>query len=435
MQSIWEKDARMPSFPKLEEDKKTDVLIIGGGFAGLLCAWFLQQHGVEYCLIEAGRLAEGTSGHTTAKITAQHGLIYHKLAARYGLEAAKMYYDINQMALGNYRVLCQNIKCDFEEKDSVVYSTKNRDKLEREMKTLQRIGGEAVFAENLPLPFATCGGVSFLNQAQFHPLKFLAELTKGLSIYENTRAIEFRGRQGKRTVITNRGKIAAEKIVIATHFPMLNKHGFYFAKLYQHRSYVLTLKNVPRLPEMYVDEDRKGHSFRTWKEYLLFGGGGHRTGKKGGGFAGLRSAAEVFYPEAEEVCHFAAQDCLSLDDIPYIGAYAKETKDLFVATGFQKWGMTSSMTAAMLLSDLLLEKKNAYAALFSPSRNGLTGQLFLNIAEAMAGLLMPFGKRCPHLGCALKWNKEEHSWDCPCHGSRFSEDGKVLNNPANNQLK
>ena len=435
MQSVWEKEVTMPSFPKLEGERKTDVLIIGGGFTGLLCAWFLQKYGVDYCLVEAGNIAEGVSGHTTAKLTAQHGLIYHKIAERYGMEAAANYYEMNRMALENYRVLCKDIDCEFEEKDNFVYSVKNRRELEQEMKVLDRIGADAVFADTLPLPFSTCGAVSFLKQAQFHPLKFLAEITKGLAIFENTKVLEFGGLQGGRTVVTNQGEITAKKVIVATHFPMLNKHGAYFMKLYQHRSYVLVLNNAPHLPGMYVDEDRKGHSFRTAGEYLLFGGGGHRTGKKGGTYSELRSVAEVYYPEAKEVCRFAAQDCMSLDGIPYIGVYSKGTKDLFAATGFNKWGMTSSMAAAMLLSDLVLEKKNEYEKLLSPSRNMVTGQLFLNLAEATAGLLCFSKKRCPHLGCALKWNKEEHSWDCPCHGSRFSEAGKVLNNPANGDLR
>ena len=439
MQSLWETEVEMPSFPKLDRDKKTDVLIIGGGFAGILCAYFLEKYGVEYCLAEAGRVAEGVSGHTTAKITVQHGLVYHEIAARYGTEAASQYYNVNRIALENYRVLCKGMQCDFEEKDNFVYSVKSRTALEKEMRVLERIGAEPAFAETLPLPFATCGAVSLPKQAQFHPLKFLAEITKGLNIYENTRVLGFGEKAGTgekvRTVVTDKGRIYAKKIIVATHFPMLNKHGCYFIKLYQHRSYVLALRNAPHLQGMYVDEDRKGFSFRNAGEFLLLGGGAHRTGKKGGSYTELRGAGELFYPQAEEVCRWAAQDCMSLDGIPYIGSYSRGSEGIFTATGFNKWGMTSSMVAAMLLSDIVLEKKNEYERLFSPSRNMFTGQLFVNIADAVAGLLSFSKKRCPHLGCALKWNREEHSWDCPCHGSRFSEEGKLLNNPANGNLK
>lgn len=431
MDSLWEKDAALPSFEAFKGEKKTEVLIVGGGMAGILCAYFLQKLGVEYCLVEAEEIGLGITGHTTAKITAQHGLIYYKIAARYGLEAAAQYLKINQMALENYRVLCKEMQCDFEEKNNFVYSVQSRDKLEREMRVLERIGADVQFAEKLPLPFPTSGAVSFPKQAQFHPLKFLAGISKDLKIYEHTKVRAFQGK----TAVTDKGRITADRIIIATHFPMLNKHGGYFIKMYQHRSYVLALKNAPDLNGMYVDEAKKGFSFRNAGNYLLFGGGSHRTGKKGGGYTELRKAAEVYYPAAKEVFHWAAQDCMTLDSVPYIGRYANGTEGLYVAAGFQKWGMTSSMVAAMILSDLLLGKKNESAAVFSPSRGIWSGQLFLNIAEAVAGVFHITKKRCPHLGCALKWNEEEHSWDCPCHGSRFGEDGHLLDNPANGDLK
>lgn len=439
MRSLWEKEVSLNTFPKSEGDRKTDVLIVGGGMAGILCAYFLQKQGVDYCLVEAGRITEGVTGHTTAKITSQHGLLYHKIAGRYGLEAAARYYSANQNALEYYRMLCEGISCDFEEKDNFVYSVKNRGVLEREMRTLEKIRAKAVFAETLPLPFATCGAVSFPDQAQFHPLKFLAAITKSLNICEHTRVIGFGacvGKTGARKVfLSGGGTIFAKKIIIATHFPMLNKHGNYFIKLYQHRSYVSALKNAPYLQGMYVDEDKKGFSFRNAGECLLLGGGSHRTGKKGGSYTEVRGAAERFYPGAKEVCRWAAQDCMSLDGIPYIGEYSKGSKNIYVATGFNKWGMTSSMTAGMLLSDLILEKKNEYETLFSPSRPMLTPQLAINFGESLMGLLSFSKRRCPHLGCALKWNKEEHSWDCPCHGSRFAEDGALLDNPSNGNLK
>lgn len=437
MQSIWEREVTMPSFAPMEGDKKVDVLIIGGGIAGLLCAHFLRNSGVEYCLVEADRIGSGITGHTTAKITAQHGFVYHEIAARYGLEAARQYYSANQEAVELYDKLCKETACDWERKDNYVYSVKNRDKAEREMKVLERIGAKVRFEERIPLPFATCGAVCLPDQAQFHPLKFLAQLAKGMRIYENTRVTGFGGSTGtgERIVSTNRGRIAAKTIIVASHFPMLNKHGSYFMKLYQHRSYELALKEAVHMPGMYVDEDKKGFSFRNAGDYLLFGGGGHRTGKDGGCYTEIRKAAEEFWPGAKEVCRFAAQDCMSLDGIPYIGTYAKHCDNLLVATGFNKWGMTSSMVAAKILTDRICGKKSEYEALFSPSRSMLTGQLVMNLAESTVNLLSLSKKRCPHLGCALKWNKEEHSWDCPCHGSRFSETGKVLDNPANGDMK
>lgn len=439
MKSLWEKEVTLDTFSRLEGDKRTDVLIIGGGMAGILCAYFLQKYGVDYCLVEAGRIAEGVTGHTTAKITSQHGLQYHEIAGRYGLEAAAQYYHANQNALEYYRLLCREISCEFEEKDNFVYSLKNRVKLEREMSVLEKIHARVSFSETLPLPFGTCGAVTFSGQAQFHPLRFLERITKPLTIFEQTRVVGFGEcigkKEGRKVFLSGGGTVLAKKIVIATHFPMLNKHGGYFIKLYQHRSYVSALKNAPNLPGMYVDEDKKGFSFRNAGECLLLGGGSHRTGKRGGSYTEVREAGKRFYPGAKEVCRWAAQDCMSLDGIPYIGEYSKGSKNLYVATGFNKWGMTSAMVAGMLLADLILEKKNEYEVLFSPSRSMLTSQTVINMGESLMGLLSFTKKRCPHLGCALKWNKEEHSWDCPCHGSRFAEDGTLLDNPANDNLK
>ena len=431
MQSLWERETMLSSFAPLSGDAKTDVLIVGGGLAGVLCAYFLQKAGVDYCLVEAGEVGAGVTGHTTAKITVQHGLVYHKIEQRYGLAAAAGYLRMNQLALERYRTLCKEIPCGFEEKDNYVYMREDRYKLEREMEVLDYIGADAVFREELSLPFSTCGAVMVPKQAQFHPLRFLDGVVRGLRIYEHTKVLEFQGK----TVVTNRGKIRAEKIIVSTHFPMLNKHGLYFMKLYQHRSYVVALENASKVNGMYVDGDKKGFSFRSAGDLLLLGGGAHRTGKQGGNYTELRQAASLYYPRATEVAHWATQDCMSLDSMPYIGPYSKRTRDLYVATGFNKWGMTSAMMAAMLLTEMILGKENEYATLFSPSRTMLHGQLLINLTESVAGFVSFSRKRCPHLGCALKWNEAEHSWDCPCHGSRFDGEGRLLNNPANDGLK
>ena len=186
---------------------------------------------------------------------------------------------------------------------------------------------------------------------------------------------------------------------------------------------------------MYVDEDEKGLSFRNYGDRLLLGGGSHRTGKQGGGWRELERFAARRYPDAQETVRWATQDCMSLDGVPYIGPYSKRTPGLFVATGFNKWGMTSSMAAAQILTDLVLERNNPYAAVFSPSRTILRPQLAVNGLESLLGLLTPTAPRCPHMGCALKYNAAEHSWDCPCHGSRFGEDGKLINNPASDDKR
>ncbi|MEE1087028.1 MAG: FAD-dependent oxidoreductase [Schaedlerella sp.] len=431
MNSIWSETTVLPEFSPLQEDIKTEVLIIGGGMAGILCAYMLSQAGVDYVLVEADKICSGITKNTTAKITFQHGMIYHKLLDKFGVERARKYLDINQWALKKYRRLCKNIDCDYMEKDAFVYSLNDKKVLEKERQTLETIGFPTEVVEDLKLPFSTAGAIRFREQAQFHPLKFVKELAKELNIYEDTKVEEL----GKGTAITENGKITAEKIIVATHFPFLNKHGSYFLKMYQHRSYVIALENAADVKGMYVDEAQKGLSFRNYKDLLLIGGGDHRTGKQGGNWKELEGFSREYYPKAREKYRWATQDCMTLDEIPYIGKYSKNTEGLYVATGFNKWGMTSSMAAAQILTDQILGEKNPYEEVFSPSRTMLRPQILVNGFEAVKNLITVSEKRCPHMGCALKWNPQEHSWDCPCHGSRFEEDGGLIDNPATGDLE
>ena len=428
MKSLWQETA-LPRFPRLEEDIKTDVLIIGGGIAGLLTAYFLHQSGVKYALAEKDRICRENTQNTTAKITVQHGLVYHTILKTSGVEAAQTYLKANQSAFDEYACLCKGMACNYEIKDNYVYAG-DRKKLEKEMRALEQIGAKAEFCDFVPLPVTAAGAVRFPDQAQFDPLKFLAEIAKGLHIYEDTFVREMVGN----TTVTDGGKIEAKAVVCATHFPFINKHGSYFLKLYQERSYVIALENAPDVKGMFVDDESAGYSFRNAKGMLLLGGRGGRTGKKCGGWTDLRHFAEEHYPHATERYCWAAQDCMSLDGMPYIGQYSAQTPHFYVETGFNKWGMTSAMLSAMLIRDEILGKKNEFAPLFSPSRSILKPQLFVNGLEAVVSLLTPSKRVCPHMGCALKYNKAEHSWDCPCHGSRFSADGKVLDNPANGDL-
>ena len=431
MISIWSDSIEFPSFEQLKKDIKTDVLIIGGGITGILCAYMLEQAGIDYVLVEADELCSGITKNTTAKISIQHGLIYHKLVKRFGLEMARMYLDANVAALEEYRKLCESIDCHFEVKDSLVYSLNSPTKLEKELHALNQLGYTADYVGKLPIPLANAGAVRFENQAQFHPLKFLAEISKDLSIYEHTKVRELM----PNTAMTAHGRITAQNIIVTTHFPFLNKHGSYFLKMYQHRSYVIAYENTPDVKGMYVDEADKGLSFRNYDNLLLIGGGDHRTGKHGGNWKEISEFATAHYPDAQARYYWATQDCMTLDEVPYIGQYSKRTENLYVATGFNKWGMTSAMTAAMLLRDIITKKECPYAPVFSPSRTMLRTQLFINAFEATTNLLTPTTKRCPHLGCALKWNPQERSWDCPCHGSRFTENGELIDNPSTNDLR
>ncbi len=431
MNSVWTETIKLPEFKSLEGDVKTDVLIIGGGITGILCAYFLKEMGVSYILLEGGSICSGVTKNTTAKITAQHGLIYDKLLKNAGAEKAKMYLEANHSALKKYFDLCKKINCKFEEKTNYVYSLDDRRKLEREADALRKIGFNAEVLETTELPFKTAGAVSFAHQAQFHPLAFLAQIVPQLNIYEHSFVKELT----KNTAVTDRARVTFDKVIFATHFPIDNKHGLYFLKMYQHRSYVIALENAKRMNGMYVDEAKKGLSFRSYDDLLILGGGSHRTGKRGGNWQELRRYVKKYYPGAIEKYYWATQDCMTLDSVPYIGQYSKGVPGYFVATGFEKWGMTSAMVSAMILTDLILGKESPYAEVFNPSRSMLKSQLLLNVGESTINLLTPTGKRCPHLGCALKWNESEHSWDCPCHGSRFDAEGGVIDNPATGDLK
>ena len=427
MKSLWHNTVTLPPFPRLERDLRTDVLIIGGGLTGILCAYLLAQEGIDYALVEAGRICGGTSGNTTAKITIQHGLIYHKLLREFGEEKACMYFDANREALSRYRALCETLDCDYEMQDAFVYSRSSRQKLDAELAAYAALGIPGEFVGEVSLPLSAVGAVRIRDQAQFHPLKFAAALAKKLNIFENTPVNAFDGTHFR----TPYGGITAAHTIVATHFPLFSKHGSYPLKLYQHRSYVTALTGAPKLDGMYVDESGSGFSLRSHGDLLLLGGGAHRTGKPGDGWNELRAFARQNWPDAQEVFHWAAQDCMSLDGIPYIGEYSGGVPELSVATGFNKWGMTSAMAAAILLSNRIQGRETPWAPVFSPSRSILQPQLLSNIFHAGVNLLTPTVPRCPHMGCALKWNPQERSWDCPCHGSRFDKNGRLLDGPAN----
>lgn len=431
MNSIWTATAKNEGFPPLEGDIKADVVIVGGGLAGVLLLRELTDRGVDCVLLEAKSIGSGITKNTTAKITLQHGLVYDKMIKGMGLEKAYHYLCANKRAVEKFREMAQKHPCDFEEKDAYIYSCDSRRKIEAEIRAYERLGVEAQFVSDIPLPVDSLGAVKLSGQAQFHPLKFLFSVAKGLKIYENSKVIEFLPKK----VRCLNGSVTAEKIIVTTHFPVINKHGAYSLKLYQHRSYVIAAKNAPDVNGMYLEDREDGLSFRNYKNYLIIGGGDHRTGKKGGAYKVLEDFCEEKFPQAEISYRFATQDCMSLDSVPYIGSYAEDTEGLYVATGFNKWGMSTSMVAADILSDMLTGEKNPYADVFEPHRSAFHLQLFSNIFHSVAGIITPTVPRCPHLGCALKYNKEEHSWDCPCHGSRFTDSGELIDNPATDDLK
>jgi len=415
----------------LEGERICDVLVIGGGMCGILIAHMLRQAGTHPVVVEAKTVGSGVTQNTTAKITAQHGLIYADLIRRIGTEQARLYYAANTQAISRYRLLAAQFPCDFEEQTAHVYSTNDRRALERETEAYQKLGLPATIVESPPLPLRTVGALRMENQAQFHPLKLLYALATGVEVYEDT----FVHKIEENTAYTSAGKIQAEHIVLATHYPLVNVPGLYFLKLYQHRSYVLALKGAAPLDGMYLDERQNGFSFRNYGDLLFVGGGDHKTGKSGGGYAELEAFVQEAYSFATPKYRWATQDCMSLDKVPYIGRHRTGARNLYVASGFNKWGMTGSMVAAELLAGLIVHGKHEWETLFSPQRSMLTGQLFSNLGAAIVGLCSIGGPRCAHMGCKLYWNAVEKSWDCACHGSRFAQGGDLIQNPAKKGIR
>ena len=470
MESIWSKTCGMKQRSPLSGDLHTEAVIIGGGMAGILTAYQLERSGIRTVVLEAERIGSGQTKNTTAKITAQHGLICRTLAEKKGKEVAAQFVMANQIAVEEFEKVIQDehISCDFEPCSSYVYSD-NEQALREEAKMAASFGLPAVFTDQIEIPVPCAGAVRFDRQAKFHPLKFLDALAQQLTIYEQTPVLDAE----EHSVKTASGQVTADYIIFATHFPFINFPGMYFARMHQKRSYVLALADAGILNGMYIGDQSDSLSFRQYGRYLLLGGQGHRTGenKDGGNYERLRQKARHLYPGSREVAWWSAQDCMTADQIPFIGHYAAERPDWFVATGFQKWGMTSSMLSAMLLRDLICGIKNPYADVFAPSRfsadelsqivrdsgkavSGLTKRFF-QIPEETISMLQPghgaivetdSGKAgvyktddqkiyqvdivCPHLGCQLAWNPDERTWDCPCHGSRFDYKGNLLTGPA-----
>lgn len=430
--SVWSASAGVKeSRPALSGDRQTTVLIVGAGLAGILTGWRLKQAGIPCIIAEAKQVGSGVTQNTTAKITAQHGLIYNQLRRRFGHEKMLLYYQANMQAIEDYRHLAVSYPCHFEEQTAYVYSLNDRSKLEREAAAYDQLGIRSNIVEAAGLPFPAAGAVAMENQAQFNPLKLLTALSDSLDIVENTfiRTIE------DGFALTDNGRIKADHIILATHFPLINIPGLFFLKLYQHRSYVLALKGAPLPDGMYVDEQQGGCSFRSYEDLLLFGGGDHKTGCPGGCYKELFNLASVFYPQSQIQYRWATQDCMSLDGVPYIGRHHAAAKNLYVATGFNKWGMTGSMVASRLLCDLIIDGRSELEDLYSPRRSIWTRQLAVNTGQAALNLLSVGGPRCPHMGCRLRHNPAEGTWDCPCHGSRFDAAGKLINNPAKRRLK
>lgn len=478
MKSVWDSEINFKKRETLTQDIECDILVIGSGMAGILTAYLLTKSGREVVVIDAKGTASGVTKNTTAKITSQHDLIYDSIIKDFGEEGARQYAKANELAIQKYKEIIdeENIDCDFERKDAYVYSLDNRKSLEDEYTAAKKLGIDAELVDEVNIPFKVKGALKFKNQAQFNPLKFLKPISEKLTIYENTTALDI---TEEISVVTKDDiKIKANKIIVATHYPFLNTPGYYFMRMHQSRSYVLALENAQDVNGMYIGIDKIAYSFRNYKNLLLFGGSSQRTGEneKGGAYDELRKAAKELYPNSIEKYHWSAQDCMTLDNIPYIGHYSSKTPDIYVETGFKKWGMTTSMVAAMIVSDMILEKENDFSDIFSPGRFDISASMknaandlivtaknFIaqridipdesleSIKKGHGGVVEYNGQKtgvykdndgkvytvstkCAHLGCELQWNADELTWDCPCHGSRYDYKGNWIESPTNKSL-
>jgi glycine/D-amino acid oxidase-like deaminating enzyme/nitrite reductase/ring-hydroxylating ferredoxin subunit len=487
--SLWiATGPEQPSLPELDHDVEADVAVVGGGIVGITTALLLKEAGKSVVLLEAGRLARGVSGHTTAKVSSQHGMLYAQLTARFGIEGARTYGEANEAALAwiAERVEADGIDCDFRRRASYAYA--DRAKAEREANAAIAAGLPASLVEETPLPYPVEAAVRFDDQAEFHVRKYLLELASqlegdGCEIFERSRAAEVDTYE-QPTVKTPGGRVRAGHVVVATHYPFLDR-TLAFARVHPQRSYVLACRIAGEPPEgMFISGGQPTRSVRAapieGEELLLVGGEGHRPGEGGDTeerYAALEAFAREHWDVQAVLYRWSSQDNTTIDTVPYVGRATPLHEGILMATGFAKWGMTGGTAAAMILADQILGRENPWAQLFDPNRikpragamrfieeNAKAGVHFFDrlttrvtrpiedlapgegdIVEAGGekvaghrrddGTLVAVSRTCTHLGCQVSWNPAERSWDCPCHGSRFSPDGDVLHGPAVHRLE
>ncbi|NOU75858.1 FAD-dependent oxidoreductase [Paenibacillus sp. LMG 31458] len=494
-ESLWIASSSIPSFPKLTHDIKVDVAIVGAGISGITTAYLLSKQGLKVAIIEAGRMLNGTTGHTTAKITAQHDLIYNEFISHFGKEQTRLYYEANREALHFIKQTIHEhqILCDFTEEDAYVYTNSDEfvEKIAAEFSAYEELGIPGVYIEQTPLPFQTKAAVVMKNQAQFNPMPYLLYLVnhatqrQGCQIYEHTTAVSI-DKGNPATVITNEGhRITCNYAVSCSHFPFYEGGGFYFAKMHANRAYILAVKTAKEFPRgMFICAEEPKRSLRSTtangEKMVLIAGESHKTGQ---GICTLKhyEALQMFGEEhfgiKEIYYRWSAQDLVTLDKLPYIGQTDSDNPNILVATGYKKWGMTTGTAAALLIEKLVTGTKSPYQELFKPERfhadpslktfivqnadvvdHFISGKLEMilkkpeELENDEGAVVRANGKRagayrdqqgqlhivdttCTHMGCEVEWNHGERTWDCPCHGSRFSYKGEVLEGPAKKPLK
>jgi len=488
--TYW-REIELPTFDKLNEDIQVDVAIVGAGITGITAANILSQAGVKIALLEAGGVLNGTTGHTTAKLTAQHGLIYDELISHFGEDKARLYYESQTKAMEF--VEGKGIDCDFSRQDAFVYSYTDPyvSKIKNEMSAYEKLGITGSLEENIPFDIQITSAIRMNNQAQYHPLKFLRGLLDeavqaGCQVFENTVADDLENEEVAPVVVTKSGhKVSCKQVIIASHWPFYDKPGLIFTKMYASRSYAIGVKWDKDYPGgTYVSADSPSRSIRftpyNGSKLLILGGGEHKTGQGKDMltyYQELADFAKKVFGTSEYQYRWSAHDMVTLDNVPYIGPITEDKERVLIATGYKKWGMTTGIMAGHLLADYVLDRENPYKELYSPSRfhadpdiksfistnadvakhlikgklefvpkatedlaNGEGAPVIHNGQRAGAykdenGKLYIVNTTCTHLGCETEWNHAEKSWDCPCHGSRFSYAGDVIEGPALSALE
>ncbi len=487
MNSYWVDTTKRPEFPKLDKDIDTDICIIGAGITGIMTAYMLLNKGFKITLIDKGEICSGVTENTTAKITSQHGLIYNYLEVTFGTEFAKLYLESNEKAIRTIEdiVKKENIDCDFMRTDNYIYTCTEEylQRIKDEVETVNRLGLNAELIENTKLPFDIKLGIKFPNQAKFHPLKYLYKIVEILKendvqIYTNSKVVKVEEKGDGYKVETEENEIDAKYVVMATHYPIKNFPGLHFLKMYQDRSYVITIEPRSKITEgMYISAETPVASFRPInEEFLIIGGSDHKTGENGVdievAYKSLETYAKEIYPSMKVKYRWATQDCVSLDKVPYIGNFSNIMPNIYIATGYKKWGMTTSHVAAEIIRDKILGKENKYEEIYKATRmqalknykefgNMLRQSAYSlginkikpskykleDLEKDSGGVIEYEGKKvgvykdkdgkiyavepyCKHLGCELTWNNLEKTWDCPCHGSRYDYKGKLITEPS-----
>ena len=418
------------SFPTLVRDVECDVLVIGGGICGILCAYHLMKSGKKVILLEADRIYSKKSLKTTATITAIEDINYYDLINNFGEEKARLYLESNLFALNEYRKLSEEIEFDFEECPSYKYSKEDNGEIELEVAAIKTLGYSCNILDSIPIPIEISKALEFENQGQMNPTKLANVLIEDLEIYENSRVIKIKNN----IAYTSENKVNFDNVIVCTGYPFLKLKGLFFMKMNQEKSHVIDVFNNYSLKGNGVGVNDDDIYFRNYKDRILLGASDSKTGYNCAGFDPIHKLIVSKYNIKKIKHKWINIDAMTLDKMPYIGLYTSYDENIYVATGFNMWGMTKSMLAAHIIGDLIDGKENRFSKLFSPSRKMLFKPLLKNIGSAIKGLVSFKRPRCKHLGCALNYNSLDQTYECPCHGSKYDKDGNIIETPTQKRI-